>query len=43
MLLNDQKTAEQIKAIMQNLEGSSKKLDQNMEALTTQLPAERIL
>lgn len=33
MLLNDQKTADQIKAIMSNLEGSTKKLDENMEAL----------
>ncbi|ALL05383.1 ABC transporter permease [Pedobacter sp. PACM 27299] len=33
LLLNDQKAADQIRVIMQNLEGSSKKLDQNMEAL----------
>ncbi|WP_026898970.1 MlaD family protein [Daejeonella oryzae] len=33
LLLNDQKTAEQVKMIMKNLEGSSKKLDENMEAL----------
>ena len=33
LLLNDKKTAEQVKMIMTNLEGSSKKLDENMEAL----------
>jgi len=33
VLLNDQKTAEQIKAIMLNMETSSKKLDENLEAL----------
>ncbi|WP_316816092.1 MlaD family protein [Pedobacter nyackensis] len=33
LLINDQKTADHIKGIMQNLETSSKKLDENMEAL----------
>ncbi|TKC05998.1 MlaD family protein [Pedobacter frigoris] len=33
ILLNDQKTAEQVKAIMMNMETSSKKLDENLEAL----------
>ncbi len=33
VLLNDQKTAEQVKAIMLNMETSSKKLDENLEAL----------
>lgn len=33
LLINDQKTADQVKGIMQNLETSSKKLDENMEAL----------
>nr|WP_068890516.1 MlaD family protein [Pedobacter panaciterrae] len=33
ILLNDQKTAEQVKSIMQNMETSSKKLDENLEAL----------
>ena len=33
LLLNDEKTANQVRAIMQNLETSSKKLDENMEAL----------
>ncbi len=33
ILLNDQKTGEQVKAIMQNMETSSKKLDENLEAL----------
>ncbi len=33
LLLNDAKTAEQVKATMKNLESSSKKLDENMEAL----------
>ncbi|TCC98186.1 MlaD family protein [Pedobacter psychroterrae] len=33
ILLNDQKTGEQVKAIMQNIETSSKKLDENLEAL----------
>lgn len=33
LLLNDQKTADQVKAIMLNLQTSSKKLDENMEAL----------
>ena len=33
LLLNDQKTADQVKSIMLNLEGSTKKLDENMEAL----------
>ncbi|MEJ6978947.1 MlaD family protein [Pedobacter sp. P351] len=33
MLLNDQQTAEQLKRIMQNLEGSSQKLDENLKAL----------
>ena len=33
LLLNDQKTAEQVKTIMLNLEKSSKKLDEDLEAL----------
>lgn len=33
LLLNDQKTADQVRSIMLNLEGSTKKLDENMEAL----------
>lgn len=33
LLINDQKTAEQVKVIMYNLETSSKKLDENLEAL----------
>jgi phospholipid/cholesterol/gamma-HCH transport system substrate-binding protein len=33
LLLNDKKTADQVKAIMLNLQTSSKKLDENMEAL----------
>jgi len=33
LLINDQNTADQVKGIMQNLEASSKKLDENMEAL----------
>ena len=33
LLINDQNTADQVKGIMQNLETSSKKLDENMEAL----------
>ncbi|MFA4866722.1 MAG: MlaD family protein [Pedobacter sp.] len=33
LLINDQKTADQVKGIMHNLETSSKKLDENMEAL----------
>lgn len=33
LLINDQKTADQVKGIMQNLETSSKKLDENLEAL----------
>ena len=33
LLLNDQKTADQVKAIMLNLQTSTKKLDENMEAL----------
>ncbi|WP_316789205.1 MlaD family protein [Pedobacter frigoris] len=33
VLLNDQKTAEQVKSIMLNMETSSKKLDENLEAL----------
>lgn len=33
MLLNDQQTAEQLRRIMQNLEGSSQKLDENLKAL----------
>nr|WP_121269185.1 MlaD family protein [Pedobacter schmidteae] len=33
LLINDQNTADQIKGIMQNLETSSKKLDENLEAL----------
>lgn len=33
VLLNDQKTAEQVKTIMFNMETSSKKLDENLEAL----------
>jgi len=33
LLLNDQKTAEQVRAIMLNLEKSSKKLDEDLEAL----------
>ncbi|RZK67291.1 MAG: MCE family protein [Pedobacter sp.] len=33
ILLNDQKTGEQVKTIMQNMETSSKKLDENLEAL----------
>lgn len=33
LLINDPKTADQVKGIMQNLETSSKKLDENMEAL----------
>ena len=33
LLLNDAQTAQQVKAIMQNLQTSSKKLDENLEAL----------
>ena len=33
LLLNDQQTVGQVKAIMLNLQNSSKKLDENMEAL----------
>jgi phospholipid/cholesterol/gamma-HCH transport system substrate-binding protein len=33
LLLNDEQTAQQVKAIMQNLQTSSKKLDENLEAL----------
>ncbi|MEO8794942.1 MAG: MlaD family protein [Daejeonella sp.] len=33
LLLNDGKTADQVKATMKNLESSTKKLDENMEAL----------
>lgn len=33
LLINDQKTADQVKGIMHNLETSSKKLDENLEAL----------
>jgi len=33
LLINDPKTAEQVKSIMNNLDGSTKKLDENMEAL----------
>ncbi|HKG06170.1 MAG TPA: MlaD family protein [Pedobacter sp.] len=33
VLLNDQKTAEQVKSIVLNMETSSKKLDENLEAL----------
>lgn len=33
ILLNDQKTAEQVKSIMKNMETSSQKLDENLEAL----------
>ena len=33
ILLNDQQTGEQVKSIMKNLETSSKKLDENLEAL----------
>jgi len=33
VLLNDQKAAEQVKSIMLNMESSSKKLDENLEAL----------
>lgn len=33
LLLNDKETAEQIKRIMQNLEGSSQKLDEDLKAL----------
>lgn len=33
ILLNDAKTAEQVKTIMKNMETSSKKLDENLEAL----------
>jgi phospholipid/cholesterol/gamma-HCH transport system substrate-binding protein len=33
LLLNDAKTAEQVKSIMTNLETSSKKLDEDLEAL----------
>lgn len=33
LLLNDAKTAEQVKSIMKNLETSSKKLDEDLEAL----------
>ncbi|RZK79352.1 MAG: MCE family protein [Pedobacter sp.] len=33
VLLNDQPTAEQVKTIMKNMETSSKKLDENLEAL----------
>lgn len=33
LLLNDKETAEQVKMTMKNLESSSKKLDENMEAL----------
>ncbi|WP_051584807.1 MlaD family protein [Pedobacter jeongneungensis] len=33
LLLNDQKTAEQVRAIMLNLEKSSKKLDEDLEAV----------
>ncbi|MES2454593.1 MAG: MlaD family protein [Bacteroidota bacterium] len=33
ILLNDQKTAEQVKSIVKNMETSSKKLDENLEAL----------
>ncbi|TDQ11139.1 MlaD family protein [Pedobacter metabolipauper] len=33
VLLNDQKTAEQVKMIMKNMETSSQKLDENLEAL----------
>lgn len=33
ILLNDQKTAEQVKSIIMNMETSSKKLDENLEAL----------
>ncbi len=33
LLLNDAKTADQVKTMMKNLESSSKKLDENLEAL----------
>jgi phospholipid/cholesterol/gamma-HCH transport system substrate-binding protein len=33
ILLNDPKTADQLKTLMNNLKASSKKLDENMEAL----------
>ena len=33
LLLNDEQTAEQLRRIMQNLEGSSQKLDENLKAL----------
>ncbi len=33
LLLNDEQTAEQLKRIMQNLEGSSQKLDEDLKAL----------
>lgn len=33
LLLNDKKTAEQVKSMMKNLESSSKKLDEDLEAL----------
>lgn len=33
LLLNDEQTAQQVKAIMQNLQTSSRKLDENLEAL----------
>lgn len=33
VLLNDQQTGEQVKSIMKNMETSSKKLDENLEAL----------
>lgn len=33
VLLNDQKTADQVKSIMKNMETSSQKLDENLEAL----------
>ncbi|MNY26571.1 hypothetical protein D3C86_1604280 [compost metagenome] len=33
LLINDQQTADRIKGIMKNLETSSQKLDENMEAL----------
>jgi phospholipid/cholesterol/gamma-HCH transport system substrate-binding protein len=33
LLLNDQPTADQVKSIMKNLDSSSKKLDENLEAL----------
>jgi phospholipid/cholesterol/gamma-HCH transport system substrate-binding protein len=33
LLLNDQKTADQVRVIMQNLQTSTQKLDENMEAL----------